>query len=58
MLGLDFAATPEQLAGATVAELAKQLGTWGGLYDAAGELAREHPAGDLAPDVAAARIAA
>lgn len=40
--------------GATVAELAKQLGTWVGLYDAAGELAREHPAGDLAPDVAAA----
>lgn len=33
--------------GATVAELARQLGTWVGLYDAAGELSREHPAGGL-----------
>jgi purine catabolism regulator len=33
--------------GATVAELAKQLDTWVGMYDAAGELSREHPAGGL-----------
>jgi purine catabolism regulator len=30
--------------GATVAELARQLDTWVGLFDAAGELVREHPA--------------
>ncbi|WP_214465662.1 PucR family transcriptional regulator [Microbacterium flavescens] len=29
--------------GATVAELAKQLDTWVGMFDAAGELSREHP---------------
>lgn len=29
--------------GATLAELAKQLGTWVGLFDAAGELVREYP---------------
>lgn len=33
--------------GATVAELARQLDTWVGMYDAAGELSREHPAGGL-----------
>lgn len=33
--------------GATVAELAKQLDTWVGMYDAAGELSREHPVGGL-----------
>ncbi|WP_106814761.1 PucR family transcriptional regulator [Microbacterium timonense] len=33
--------------GATVAELAKQLDTWVGMFDAAGELAREHPTGGL-----------
>lgn len=33
--------------GATLAELARQLDTWVGLYDAAGELSREHPAGGL-----------
>lgn len=33
--------------GATLAELARQLDTWVGLFDAAGELAREHPAGGL-----------
>ncbi|WP_438354088.1 PucR family transcriptional regulator [Microbacterium sp. CJ88] len=33
--------------GATLAELARQLGTWVGLFDAAGELMREHPAGEL-----------
>ncbi|MFJ6678668.1 PucR family transcriptional regulator [Microbacterium sp. NPDC091382] len=32
---------------ATIAELAKQLDTWVGMYDAAGELVREHPAGTL-----------
>ncbi|GAA1681699.1 PucR family transcriptional regulator [Microbacterium lacus] len=36
--------------GATVAELARQLGTWVGMYDAAGELTREHPAGGLAAE--------
>lgn len=33
--------------GATVAELARQLDTWVGMYDAAGELVREHPANGL-----------
>lgn len=33
--------------GATVAELAKQLGTWVGMFDAAGELSREHPVDGL-----------
>ncbi|MGZ8804696.1 MAG: PucR family transcriptional regulator ligand-binding domain-containing protein, partial [Microbacterium sp.] len=33
--------------GATVAELGRQLGTWVGMYDAAGELTREHPSGGL-----------
>lgn len=33
--------------GATVAELARQLDTWVGMFDAAGELAREHPVGGL-----------
>jgi len=40
--------------GATVAELAKQLDTWVGMFDAAGEPAREHPPGGLAPETAAA----
>lgn len=40
--------------GATVAELAKQLDTWVGMFDAAGELSREHPAGGLGGDTAAA----
>lgn len=40
--------------GATVAELAKQLDTWVGMFDAAGELSREHPAGSLGHDTAAA----
>jgi purine catabolism regulator len=40
--------------GATVAELAKQLGTWVGMFDAAGELSREHPASGLDSDTAAA----
>ncbi|MCK6080252.1 PucR family transcriptional regulator [Microbacterium sp. EYE_5] len=35
--------------GATIAELARQLDTWVGMYDAAGELVREHPAGALSP---------
>jgi purine catabolism regulator len=39
--------------GATVAELARQLDAWVGMYDAAGELVREHPAGGLDADVAA-----
>lgn len=39
--------------GATLAELAKQLGTWVGLYDAAGTLTREHPMQTLS---AAARL--
>ncbi|MDJ1114803.1 PucR family transcriptional regulator [Microbacterium dauci] len=33
--------------GATIAELAKQLDTWVGMYDAAGALVREHPTGTL-----------
>lgn len=37
--------------GATVAELAKQLGTWVGLFDAAGALTQRHPAGGVDDDV-------
>ncbi|WP_127472934.1 PucR family transcriptional regulator [Microbacterium sulfonylureivorans] len=40
--------------GATVAELARQLDTWVGMYDAAGELSREHPVDGLDPATAAA----
>lgn len=40
--------------GATVAELARQLDTWVGMFDAAGELSREHPAGGLDAATAAA----
>jgi purine catabolism regulator len=41
--------------GATLAELAKQLHTWVGLFDASGLLAREHPSGGLdAPSLAVA----
>lgn len=36
--------------GATIAELARQLDTWVGMYDAAGELVREHPADALGAD--------
>lgn len=39
--------------GATVAELAKQLDTWVGMFDAAGELSREHPAAGLDAETAA-----
>lgn len=38
--------------GATLAELARQLDAWVGMYDAAGTLTREHPSA-LAPGVAA-----
>jgi purine catabolism regulator len=39
--------------GATLAELARQLDTWVGMFDAAGELVREHPVGGLASETAA-----
>lgn len=39
--------------GATLAELARQLSTWVGLFDASGVLTREHPRGALADEVAA-----
>lgn len=39
---------------ATLAELARQLGAWVGLFDASGALRREHPAGTLRPDARAA----
>jgi PucR family transcriptional regulator, purine catabolism regulatory protein len=39
---------------ATLAELAHQLGTWVGLFDAAGALWHEHPAGSLEDGTAAA----
>jgi purine catabolism regulator len=42
--------------GATLAELAKQLHTWVGLFDASGHLTREHPARGL--DAASLAIAA
>ena len=35
--------------GATLAELARQLDTWVGMFDAAGELVREHPVDGLDP---------
>lgn len=38
--------------GATVAELARQLDAWVGMFDAAGELSREHPVGALDPGTA------
>ncbi|MDL5351408.1 PucR family transcriptional regulator [Microbacterium sp. zg-YB36] len=38
--------------GATIGELARQLNTWVGMYDAAGELVREHPADALDADAA------
>ncbi len=38
--------------GATLAELAKQLGAWVGMYDAAGELVRQHPPRALDDDTA------
>lgn len=38
---------------ATLAELARQLDAWVGLYDAAGALRREHPAGRLEPAIRA-----
>ncbi|MBD7956157.1 PucR family transcriptional regulator [Microbacterium sp. Sa4CUA7] len=37
---------------ATIGELARQLDTWVGMYDGAGELVREHPAGALDPATA------
>jgi purine catabolism regulator len=37
--------------GATLAELSRQLGTWVGLFDAAGALTREHPVAGLETDV-------
>lgn len=37
--------------GATLAELARQLDTWVGLFDATGTLTREHPSSGLAPEV-------
>lgn len=37
--------------GATVAELAKQLGTWVGMFDAAGTLTQRHPQDALDDDV-------
>lgn len=40
--------------GATLAELARQLDAWVGMYDAAGELSREHPIGGLDAATAAA----
>ncbi|WP_308491669.1 PucR family transcriptional regulator [Microbacterium terrisoli] len=38
---------------ATIAELSRQLDAWVGLFDAAGVLSREHPAGALDPEEAA-----
>lgn len=38
---------------ATLDELSRQLGAWIGMFDAAGRLAHEHPAGGLAGPVAA-----
>lgn len=39
--------------GATLAELARQLDTWVGMFDAAGELVREHPVDGLEVETAA-----
>ncbi|MGC5223989.1 PucR family transcriptional regulator [Micromonospora sp. DT81.3] len=47
--------------GASLAELARQLGTWVGLYDTAGSLARSFPEGqleeDLGPELAREAVA-
>ena len=51
---LSLAALRPDGLGATLAELARQLDTWVGLFDAAGELSREHPAGGLDPATATA----
>ncbi|WP_405373666.1 MULTISPECIES: PucR family transcriptional regulator [unclassified Microbacterium] len=40
--------------GATIVELARQLDTWVGMYDAAGELVQEHPDGGVDPVAAGA----
>ncbi|WP_396641962.1 PucR family transcriptional regulator [Microbacterium sp.] len=37
--------------GATLAELARQLDTWVGLFDATGTLTRQHPSSGLSPDI-------
>lgn len=37
--------------GATLAELARQLDAWVGLFDASGALTRQHPAAGLGPEV-------
>lgn len=44
---LSLAALRPDGLGATVAELARQLGCWVGLYDTGAALIRQHPAGDL-----------
>ena len=49
---LSLAALRPDGLGATLAELARQLGAWVGLFDGAGSLTREHPAGGLDPTVA------
>lgn len=38
----------------TLTELSRRLGCWVGMYDAAGQLAHEHPAGGVSPVVTAA----
>lgn len=44
---LSLAALRSDGLGATITELARQLNTWVGLFDASGALSREHPAGGL-----------
>lgn len=50
---LSLAALRPDGLGATLAELARQLDAWVGLFDAAGALTREHPAGSLPPGMLA-----
>ncbi|MFT3862629.1 PucR family transcriptional regulator ligand-binding domain-containing protein, partial [Micropruina sp.] len=46
---ISLAALQPDGLGATLAELARQLESWVGLFDATGTLVRDHPAGGLTP---------
>ncbi|MDQ4213563.1 PucR family transcriptional regulator [Microbacterium capsulatum] len=51
---LSIAALRPRGLDSTLTELARRLDCWVGMYDAAGQLAHEHPAGGSAPEVAEA----
>ncbi len=54
---ISLAALQPDGLGATLAELGRQLDSWVGLFDASGDLVRDHPAGGLTPG-ALAEVAA